>query len=488
MFLTMPFCKSPCLKGIPKVGNFSELIGVCDKDSMSLRKDFTKVAGSNLLLLLASTLNNFILPMILSVVDYANYKSYILYASFSGLFHLGFVDGINLKYGGQHVSQIDRNSFWSEHHLFFLFQTAITALLFVVAAASHSWVLMLFALSVMPINMQSFFLFFLQAVGEFGLYAKCVIIVPSLMCLFTCVAFAFHSLVDYSVFCLIYLTSYLISWLTLERRLRGRLPLVSSLKPFKQFRACKSIVFSGFFIMMGTIVFTFFMTAGRWLIKWLMDDASFAIYSIAASLLGFVLIFVNAVNKVFYPYLCRQKENETKKKLLIDMLLVIATLSLPFFFPMKVAIYFFLPNYINAVDIVKYLLLTLPAVIIIQSYYVNLYKVKKLERQYLKDGILYASISLVLNIMAFYFFRSLTSIAIAAVISSYIWFLFPNRRIHIVSRRLFLFLYLISVFGVFLSVETFVGNDMMAFLVSLFVITLINTIFYQPELKTIFSR
>lgn len=455
---------------------------------MSLRKDFAKVAGSNLLLLLASTLNNFILPMILSMVDYANYKSYILYASFSGLFHLGFVDGMNIKYGGQQVSQIDRSSFWSEHHLFFLLQIAITSLLFVVAAASHSWVLMLFTLSVMPINMQSFFLFFLQAVGEFGLYAKCVIIVPLLMCIFTCVAFAFHSSVDYSIFCLIYLTSYLISWLTLEKRLRSMLPFVSNLKPFKQLPACKSIVVSGFFIMMGTIVFTFFMTAGRWLIKWTMDDASFAVYSIAASLLGFVLIFVNAVNKVFYPYLCRQKENETKNNLLIDTLLIIATLSLPFFFPMKVAIYSFLPKYIDAVDIVKYLLLTLPAVVIIQSYYANLYKVKKLERQYLKDGIIYAAIALILNIMALYYFRSLTSIAIVAVISSFIWFLFPNKQIYIVSRRFFKLFYLISVFGVFLSIEAFVGDAMLAFLASLFVITLINAIFYQPELKTIFSR
>lgn len=455
---------------------------------MSLRKDFAKVAGSNLLLLLASTLNNFILPMILSVVDYANYKSYILYASFSGLFHLGFVDGINIKYGGQQISQIDRSSFWSEHHQFILLQTSITALLLVVAVASHSWVLMLFALSVMPINMQSFFLFFLQAVGEFGLYAKCVIIVPLLMCLFTCVAFAFHSSVDYSVFCMIYLTSYLISWFMLERRLRSLLPIVSNLKFFKEFPACKSIVVSGFFIMMGTIVFTFFMTAGRWLIKWFMDDASFAVYSIAASLLGFVLIFVNAVNKVFYPYLCRQKDNETKNYLLIDTLLIITTLSLPFFFPMKVAIYSFLPKYIDAVDIVKYLLLTLPAVVIIQSYYANLYKVKKLERQYLKDGILYAAIALVLNIMALLFFRSLTSIAIAAVISSYIWFLFPNKKIHILSRRFFKFFYFISVFGVFLSIAAFVGDALMAFLASLFVITLINVIFYQPELKTLFSR
>jgi O-antigen/teichoic acid export membrane protein len=247
-------------------------------------------------------------------------------------------------------------------------------------------------------------------------------------------------------------------------------------------------VVSGFFIMMGTIVFTFFMTAGRWLIKWLMDDVSFAIYSLAASLLGFVLIFVNAVNKVFYPYLCRQKENKTKNNLLIDTLLVIATLSLPFFFLMKVAIYSFLPKYIDAVDIVKYLLLTLPAVVIIQSYYVNLYKVKKLERQYLKDGVLYAAIALVLNIMALYIFRSLTSIAIATVISSYIWFLFPNKQIHIVCRRFYIFFYFISVFGVFLSIEAFVGDAMMAFLASLFVITLINAIFYQSELKSIFSR
>lgn len=455
---------------------------------MSLRKDFAKVASSNLLLLIASTLNNFILPMILSVVDYANYKSYLLYASFSGLFHLGFVDGMNIKYGGQRVPEIDRNVFWSEHYLFIMFQIVVTALLLAVAAVSQSWVLMLFALSVMPINMQSFFLFFLQAVGEFGLYAMCVIVVPLLMCIFTCIAFIFHSSVDYSIFCIIYLVSYLVSWFILEKRTRAILPSSSKQKLIAMIPACKGIVISGFFIMLGTIVFTFFMTAGRWLIKWLMDDTSFAVYSMAASLLGFVLIFVNAVNKVFYPYLCRQKGNDAKNNLLIYTMLILTTLSLPFFYPLKSVIHVFLPKYAEAVEVVKYLLLTLPAVFIIQSYYINLYKVKKLESLYLRDGIAYATVAFVLGIAAIFLFGNLSSIAIAAVVSSYTWFFFPNRRIYHVCHRSIFFSYFLTVFGTFLAVDAFVVDTMIAFILSISLIALLNAVFFRSELKTIFVR
>ena len=73
----------------------------------SLKKDFAKVAGSNILLLLASTLNNFVLPIVLSITDYANYKTYILYVGFAGLFHLGYVDGINIKYGGKDLEKLE---------------------------------------------------------------------------------------------------------------------------------------------------------------------------------------------------------------------------------------------------------------------------------------------------------------------------------------------------------------------------------------------
>lgn len=452
---------------------------------MSLKKDFVKVAGSNVLLLLASTLNNFILPIILTMGDYANYKTYLLYIHFVGFFHLGYVDGMNIKYGGMDVEQVDRKTFWAEHHVFLIFQAIITVVLLGVAIVRHSLVMMLFALSVLPINMQSFFLFFTQAVGKFNVYAKSVIIVPLIMCIATIIAFAFRSTVDYTVFCIIYLISYLISWFFLEKRASRIIPFSGKVIFKPLLGNHKAILYSGFFIMMGTIVFSFFMTTGRWLIKWMMDNSSFAIYSMASSLLGFVLVLVNAVNKVFYPYLCKNKDDSKKNELLINVLLMLSTLSLPFFFLLKLIILTFLPKYGESIEIVKVLLLTMPAVVIIQSFFINIYKAKKMERQYLRDGLLYVGISLILNLLFYSFSKTLISIAIASAISTYIWFFFPNKQIYIVQRPLIRVMYLLFSLSAFLIIDTYIENTCLAFFLSLAAILFVNILFQRKTIQIV---
>ena len=445
----------------------------------SLKKDFIKVAGSNVLLLLASTLNNFVLPIILSISDYANYKTYILYVSFSGFFHLGYVDGMNIKYGGRELCDLDSKAFWSEHHFFVFTQLLVTVALLVTAYFSHSWVMALFALSVMPLNMQSFFLFFMQAVGQFTVYAKCVVIVPLLMSIATCIAFAFDISSNYAMFCVINMLSYFVSWSVLEWLSAKRLPFSRELHFEENKKNHWNLFQSGFFIMMGTVVFGFFSTVGRWLIKWNMNDESFALYSMAASLLGFVLIFVNAVNKVFYPYLCRNMENKERNQLLIDVLLILSTFSLPFFFLLKYVIYLILPKYTDSIEIVKILLLTLPAVVIIQSYYINLYKVKRLERLYLRDGILYTLLAAAVSIVAMFAFHNLKVIALAAVICSYIWLFEPNSQIYRPKHRPLQVLYFVLIFAVYMASDIVFDNVFLSFVVSILGILIINMTFYK---------
>ena len=240
--------------------------------------------------------------------------------------------------------------------------------------------------------------------------------------------------------------------------------------------------------MMGTIVFSFFMTTGRWLIKWMMDNNSFAIYSMASSLLGFVLVLVNAVNKVFYPYLCRNKDDSRKNELLISVLLILSTLSLPFYFLLKLIILRFLPNYGESIEIVKLLLLTMPAVVIIQSYFINIYKAKKMERQYLRDGLIYVGISLVLNFSFYFFSKSLISIAIASVLSTYIWFFFPNKDIYTNQQPIYRAMYLLLVVSAFLIVDAFIQNTYIAFLLSLAAIMLINLMFQKKTIQIVIHR
>lgn len=454
----------------------------------SLKTDFFKVAGSNVLLLLASTLNNFILPIVLSIGDYANYKTYILYASFAGFFHFGYVDGINIKYGGKESLGIDNRQLWGEHNFFLLSQLIISAILLIIAFFSGSVVMALFAISIIPLNMQSFFLFFTQAIGQFTIYAKSVIIVPLLMSISTCLVFITHISCNYVLFCVINIVCYLTSWLLLELRVIKAYGFSHGLNVKENWPNHIHIIQSGFFIMMGTIVFNFFSTTGRWLIKWNMSDESFALYSMAASLLGFVLIFVNSVNKVFYPYLCRNVNNIESHKLLVNVLLFLSTMSLPFFFVLKLIIGLILPNYIKSIDIVMVLLLTLPSIVIIQSYYINLYKARRLERLYLRDGVLYTLLAVLINVIATYVFKDLNAIAVASVICSYFWFFFPNKKICQFENRVSHIIYFTLIFTIYIVSGLIIDNILFSFIISFLGILVINIIFHKQTLLKMFLK
>ena len=70
-----------------------------------LQRGILMVLVANVVNLLFSLLSNFLLPKYLSIETYAGIKTFQLYVSYVGLFHLGYVDGIYLKYGGKTLGQ-----------------------------------------------------------------------------------------------------------------------------------------------------------------------------------------------------------------------------------------------------------------------------------------------------------------------------------------------------------------------------------------------
>lgn len=70
-------------------------------NGQKVAKGIVAVLIANLVNVAFSLATNFLLPKYLSIESYAGIKEFQLYVSYVGLFHLGFVDGIYLKYGGK---------------------------------------------------------------------------------------------------------------------------------------------------------------------------------------------------------------------------------------------------------------------------------------------------------------------------------------------------------------------------------------------------
>lgn len=72
----------------------------------NLQRGIVLVFIANLINLIISLMNGFILPKYLSVETYASIRTYQLYGNYIGVLALGYADGLYLKYGGMKMCGI----------------------------------------------------------------------------------------------------------------------------------------------------------------------------------------------------------------------------------------------------------------------------------------------------------------------------------------------------------------------------------------------
>ena len=460
-----------------------------------LKKNLMLVVLSNLVVIASSSMNNFFIPTHLSVDEFANYKTYFLLSSFIGFLHFGYVDGINVSYGGVEKEKVNKKVFTHQYLFFIIFQIIITLCVFVTAVILNNTFIYLISLAIIPTNINSFFLFFYQAIGEFKLYARFTIIAPIANIIFLPVL-VFFNFFNFEVFVLLNIFCQIATMIYIQilfSKRGNKIKNISLLKTgdkkviasilkgnFKFFK-------SGLFIMLGTILFNLFFDIGKWTSKLFTSNEGFAIYSIAISIIGMILIFVSALNKTFYPYLHKNYSTDNILKLR-KSLYCVSTLVLPFFFIMKYFIMKYLENYSDSLSIAAILLTSIPGIFIIKSLYANFYKVEKKEYLFFKDTVFYLIIGLFLSLASFYVFKSLNAIAFASVLTIYIWNFFPrtivNMSIKVKIKEAF---YLFLVMSLFYVIYVYDKNFVLSFLISSLMIFLINIIYYKKTIFKIFK-
>ena len=75
----------------------------------SFLKNIAKMFAGNAISLLSGVLVGFLVPAMMGLSDYGNYKIYTLYLVYVSLLTLGFGDGINLRYAGTDRDDLDKN-------------------------------------------------------------------------------------------------------------------------------------------------------------------------------------------------------------------------------------------------------------------------------------------------------------------------------------------------------------------------------------------
>ena len=400
-----------------------------------MKKGLVQVMLANILCMLISIVTNFMLPRFLSIETYNVIKSYTLYLSYAGLFAFGYTDGIYLKYGGRQIDRLNSQELSRDFATYTIFQVALSATIATAAIFCHNELMFVFSCGLLATNLGGYLKILYQATGVFGNYGKALNLEKVVVFLAN-VFLIFSTKTDNSSFYLmaqilgpVLTLGYLL--LTFKKFCSGKLQISFSI------RTLFENIQSGFVLTVGGVADILFTGLDRWFIKLLMGTREFALYSFAVSIENIISTFTAPISITFYNYFCRNIDVKQVKKIK-DVLLLFGFFLMSALFPAKWIVENYIPKYVDSVDVIFYLFVAQFFYMIIRSVYVNIYKARKNQNEYLKQIIAMLVLAFLTNVAFYILMKSMEAFAVATCFTSIVWFLlceYKSREIRFPAMR-----------------------------------------------------
>jgi len=385
-----------------------------------------EVFFSNFFKFLSSLIIIFILPNLLGVENYGFYKVFLLYLSYLGIFHFGFIDGIYLKYGGNKLENLDQVKFRTYFFFFFVFQLIIYLFLTILILSfltSQRLIIYLFVLvNLIPINVTTYFQFISQITFRFNEYSKRLYFL-SILNLISVFLLYFFNLTNYiyilafsTLTNVILFSQYLYTYRNFIFGVRIKLKLF--LKDiFELFALGIPLLLSNF----ATIIL---LSLDRLFIEFFFNILSFSIYAFSYSILVLINLVVSSISTVLYPVFKKIDKLTLSKSYSGFNLLInsIVFLGLFIYFPIYIFLPTFLPNYAESLSIIRIALPTLVFTSIITALTHNIYKVFNNNKQFFLIGLITIISLLLFLYITFYYFPSIENLAYTTLFGMAFWF------------------------------------------------------------------
>lgn len=382
-------------------------------------KGVIAVLIANIINLVFSLVTNFTLPKFLSIDTYAAIKTFTLYLSYAGFLHLGYEDGMYLKYGGKNKEDISFDELAINMSTLRVFQIVISIMITLIGFIIHDLVFISFGLTVTPYNMLYYFKNFFQATGEFKLYGRLlnattiILFVLNMFLLFVIKETSYVFYIAANVFV------YVVAWVFMEGYVRVKSNTHFPILAFStvHFKEC---IGSGFFLMLGTFSSILLTSMDRWFVKALMTNAEFAQYSFAVSVENFLNVAITPVTITLYNYFCRNKEHDVVEKVK-RYVIIFSCLIVTGVFPAKFIIEHWLQTYMQSSSVIIILCAGRIIFTIVTGIYVNLYKANKMQTKYFVKLVLVIVFGFISNYLFYKALGSMDSFAYATFASALLW-------------------------------------------------------------------
>lgn len=465
-------------------------------------KNILNVSLSNILSLLSGVLVGFLVPKMLNMEGYANYKIYTLYLTYLPILSLGFCDGLYLKYSGLEKQDLDKKVIHSLLKKYYIqlgmFSVIACLSAFFFLPAEYKMIGICLSITILTSQVTCAHQNISLITSSFNEYSVRVItkailtsiLVLSLFCIFK----LNNNEVPYQIFVggLILIDSILVVWYVYTYR-DINFFICNENTPAQNRVKYSHLLLIGFPLLLSNMAGSIFMSLDRQFVSVLFEKEQYAIYAFAYNLLTLITTVTSAVSLVLFPSLKKISNincSDMLNKYLPLFNSVIAGCLLVYF-PLCMFIPAFLPKYTGALEIFR---IILPGLILSSSVSVILINFYKLENKivvyfWLTVGSIIISITS--NYIAFKLFHTYQAISWASIFSISIWYLCTM----LYFKHLYNFglpknvVYIIAIGSIFYLITGVVHNTLLAAVIYAVTYLLITFFFNHERIrKIIMSR
>lgn len=328
-------------------------------------KNFSYTIFSNLISLIVSSLVVLVIPKLIGVKEYGFWQLYLFYSSYVGFMHFGWNDGIYLRYGGERYKDLDKSLFYSQFIMLIILQLVIASVIVFLSLtystdAERLFIIKMIAINLVIVNSRFMFLYILQATNRIKNYAQ-ITMMDRIIYIAIIAIIVFLGVRNYKLMIVADLIGKFCSFLYALYCCREI--------AFKKVTAFKLNIYEtfeninvGIKLMFANIASMLIIGVVRFGIERNWDVITFGKVSLTLSLSKLTMLFINAIGIILFPILRRTDQDKLPfiYSVMRDFLMVISLGTLIVYYPFKLVMVAWLPEYAESL---MYMALVFPMLI-----------------------------------------------------------------------------------------------------------------------------
>lgn len=367
-----------------------------------------------------------IIPKYTTIETYGYWQLFLLYGGLVGILHLGFTEGVLLRWAGKTMDDLSAEIPVAIRFLLleqFILTIPLAIIFYFTLHSNYMFIGFSLLVYAILFNLVAFFIYIALSVKKFrllmGAYILQSALFLSLTLLFFWLGYSSYKLLI-CIFILAAFSTALFFVIKFHRVIQGNKPSLKQIWTYG-----REHIRLAFLLYIALIAFSISWNLDRLMVSSFFPVEQFAFYAFALSIALVILGFVGAVSNVVYPYVAgavgelRARVYKLIKPVIISSWAVV----LAIYFPFERLIAFYLPQYVPSLPLVKILFLVIGFSSLIQIVHINYY------RSYFKQTFFFISAVIAMallfgsNYAVIKLIGTLESVAIATLASFCIWYI-----------------------------------------------------------------